>query len=109
MEILPPELIPTAVAAVIVLLPPLGQGKKGPLGALLHHVVEAIGAAVGQAGDKGVLSGEGGQNVLRVIISSDLPGHVHGELVGQTHHRQKFPLAGRQGVDQGGREHGIDV
>ena len=57
----------------------------------------------------GILAGEGGQNVLRVIISGDLPGHVHGELVGQTHHRQKFPLAGRQGVDQGGREHGIDV
>ena len=45
-EILPPGLVPPAIAAVIVGLPALGQGEKGTLGALLHHMVEAIGSAV---------------------------------------------------------------
>ena len=108
-EILPPGLVPPAIAAVIVGLPALGQGEKGTLGALLHHMVEAIGAAVGQVGDESVLPGEGGQDLLCVLVPGDFSGHIHGELISQAHHRQEFPLAGGQGVDHGGGEHGINV
>ena len=72
-------------------------------------MVEAIGAAVGQVGDESVLPGEGGQDLLCVLVPGDFSGHIHGELISQAHHRQEFPLAGGQGVDHGGGEHGINV
>ena len=45
------------------------QHPEGPLRTFLHHVVEAVGHAVRQTLDKGVLRGQRGEQLLRVPAS----------------------------------------
>lgn len=109
LNVLPVLLIPRAQTLAATHLRRLGQCQKGLLGAFLHHVVKAIGHAIRQAGDKGVLSGQRGEQLIRVGIPGDKAGHLHGKLIGQTHDRQKLPLFFRQRIDHGGGEGGVDV
>jgi len=109
LNVLPVLLIPRAQTLAAAHLHRLGQCQKGLLGAFFHHVVKAIGHAIRQAGDKGVLSGQRGEQLIRVGIPGDKAGHLHGKLIGQTHDRQKLPLFFRQRIDHGGGEGGVDV
>ena len=109
LNVLPVLLIPRAQTLATARLHRLGQCQKGMLDAFLHHVVKAIGHAIRQAGDKGVLSGQRGEQLIRVGIPGDKAGHLHGKLIGQTHDRQKLPLFFRQRIDHGGGEGGVDV
>ena len=101
--------IPAAIPLPDLRLPGGGQLGKEPLGALFHHVVEAEAHPVRQAGDKGVLLGEGPQHLLRVGQGGDSPGHLHRELIGQPHHSEEAPSLLGQGLQHGGGEHGVDV
>ena len=101
--------IPAAIPLPDLRLPGGGQLGKEPLGALFHHVVEAEAHPVRQAGDKGVLLGEGPQHLLRVGQGGDSPGHLHRELIGQPHHSEEAPGLLGQGLQHGGGEHGVDV
>ena len=101
--------IPAAIPLPDLRLPSGGQLGKEPLGALFHHVVEAEAHPVRQAGDKGVLLGEGPQHLLRVGQGGDSPGHLHRELIGQPHHSEEAPGLLGQGLQHGGGEHLINV
>ncbi len=71
MEILPVLFIPQSEALPIesaVFQPSL---QEAALGALLHHVVEAIGRAIRQSRDKGILLGQHGENLSRIRIACD--------------------------------------
>ena len=94
--------IPAAIPLPDLRLPGGGQLGKEPLGALFHHVVEAEAHPVRQAGDKGVLLGEGPQHLLRVGQGGDSPGHLHRELIGQPHHSEEAPGLLGQGLQHGG-------
>ena len=109
MEILPVLLIPQAEALPIELLRFRRHRKKAALGALLHHVVEAIGHAVRQTRNKGVLLGQQGENLPRVRITRDMLRHFGAKFIGKPHDRQKLPLFLRQWVDHGGGKGGVDV
>ena len=108
-KILAVRLVPDAAAIQIALLRLRRQGGKRPLGAVLHHVVEAVGHAVRQPPDKGVLLRQRRQQLGGFVIFRDEAGHLGGEFVGKAHYRQKLLLLRGQRVDHGGREHGIDV
>ena len=101
--------IPMAIPLPNLRLPGGGQLGKEPLSALFHHVVEAEAHPIRQAGDKGVLLGEGPQHLLRVGQGGDSPGHLHRELIGQPHHGEEAPGLLGQGLQHGGGEHGVDV
>ena len=109
MEILPVLLMPQAEALPIEPLRFGIQPEKTPLGARLHHVVKAIGHAVRQPRDKGVLLGQQGEDLPRVRVTGDTLGHLNGKFIGQSHDRQKLPLLFRQRIDHGGGEGGVDV
>ena len=83
--------------------------QKAALCALLHHVVEAIGRAVRQARDKGVLRSQHGENLPSVRVACDTLRHFDGKFIGKSHDRQKLPLFFRQRIDHGGGKGGIDV
>ena len=83
--------------------------QEAALGALLHHVVEAIGRAVRQSRDKGILLGQQGENLPRIRIACDILRHFDGKFVGKPHDRQKLPLLFRQRIDHGGGKGGVDV
>ena len=100
--------VPVAVPGLIRRLLLRGQGVEVPLGAGLHHVVEPVPPA-GQSGDKGVFGRQVGQNLRRVRLLRNKPGHLPGELVRQAHHRQELLPPGRQRPQHGGGEHIIDV
>ena len=102
-------LVPPSVAAQAGRLRLRRQGAERAAGALLHHVVEAVRLAVRQARHEGVLLRQRRQLARRVPVSRDGAGHLHGEFVRKAHHRQKLPAAGRQRLDHGGGEHGVDV
>ena len=108
-EILPVLLIPEAKAFPIEPLRLLRHRQEAALGARLHHVVEAIGHAIRQACDKGVLLGQHGEKLLRVRIACDSLCHFDGKLVGKSHDGEKLPLFFRQRIDHGSGEGGIDV
>ena len=102
-------LIPCAETFTAVRLFLFRQCQEGALGTLLHHVVKAIGHAVRQAGHEGVLGGQQGEQLFRVSVLGDKTSHLHSELIGKTHDRQKLPLLFRQWVDHGGSEGGVNV
>ena len=108
-QILPMPLIPRAAARLIERPLFRAQRLKAPLGALLHHVMEAIRHAVRQPLHEGVLRRQRRQYLPRVSVPGDEARHVLAELVRQSHHRQKLPLPLRQRIDHGRRERGIDV
>ena len=108
-EILPVLLIPQAEALPIELLRFSLHRQKAALGALLHHVVEAIGHTVRQARDKGVLRSQHGENLLSVRVACDTLRHFGAKFIGKPHDRQKLPLFFRQRIDHGGGKGGIDV
>ena len=108
-EVLAAALVPRAVPFPVGGLLCSIQHQKGALRALLHHVVKAVGHAVRQAFDEGVLLRQSGEQRFRAGVLRDEAGHLHGELVGKAHDRQKFPLPGGEGIDHGGSEHGGDV
>ena len=108
-EILPVLLIPEAKAFPIEPLRLLRHRQEAALGARLHHVVEAIGHAIRQACDKGVLLGQHGEKLLRVRIACDSLCHFDGKLVGKSHDGEKLPLLFRRRIDHGSGEGGIDV
>ena len=83
--------------------------QKTALGALLHHVVKAIGRTVRQARDKGVLLRQRRENLPRVPVACDALRHFDGEFVSKTHDCQKLPLRFRQRIDHGGGKGGVDV
>ena len=109
MEILPVLFIPETKTLPIELLRFRLHRQKTPLGALLHHVVEAIGRAVRQARDKGVLRSQHGENLPSVRVACDTLRHFDGKFIGKSHDRQKLPLFFRQRIDHGGGKGGIDV
>ena len=90
------------------LLLPVQRGK-GALRAFLHHVVKPVCNAVLQTLDKGVLLCESGQDLLCVRVTGDEARHLHGNLIGKTHDRQKLPPLFRKRVDHGRRKGRIDV
>ena len=108
-EILPVLLIPQTEALPIALLRFRRHRLKAALGTLLHHVVEAIGSAVRQARDKGVLLRQRREDLPRVPIACDILRHFDGEFIGKPHDRQKRPLLFRQRIDHGGGKGGVDV
>ena len=108
-EILPVLLIPQTEALPIALLRFRRHRLKAALGTLLHHVVEAIGSAVLQARDKGVLLRQRRENLPRVPIAYDILRHFDGEFIGKPHDCQKRPLLFRQRIDHGGGKGGVDV
>ena len=108
-EILPVLLIPQAEALPIALLRFHRHRLKAALCTLLHHVVEAIGSAVLQARDKGVLLRQRREDLPRVPIACDILRHFDGEFIGKPHDRQKRPLRFRQRIDHGGGKGGVDV
>ena len=102
-------LIPQAEALPIALLRFRRHRLKAALGALLHHVVEAIGSAVRQVRDKGVLLRQRRENLPRVPVACDALRHFDGEFIGKPHDRQKLPLRFRQRIDHGGGKGGVNV
>ena len=108
-QILLVGLIPVAVAAAVGVLFGDVQLSERPLRTGLHHVVEPEGHAVGQAGHKGVLLGQGGEGLVGLRVFGDEPCHLRGKLVGQPHDCQKLLPLGREGVDEGVEEHLINV
>ena len=71
--------------------------------------MEAIGRAVRQARDKGVLLSQHGEYLSRILIACDTLSHLHSKFVGKSHDRQKLPLFFRQRIDHGGGKSGVDV
>ncbi len=108
-EMLPMRLIPCAEALPISRLAGLRKLLECAERTFLHHVVKAIGRAVRQTLDKGVLSGQRIQQRFRAVVLHDEPGHFHGELVGKPHNGQKLPLLFREGVDHGGGKDGGNI
>ena len=108
-EILPVLLIPQAEALPTEPLRFRRHRQKAALGTLLHHVVEAIGSAVLQARDKGVLLRQRREDLPRVPIACDILRHFDGKFIGKPHDRQKRPLLFRQRIDHGGGKGGVDV
>ena len=108
-KILPSPLVPCAVALPAAPLRLRVQRPEGALRTFLHHVVEAVGHAVRQTLDKGVLRGQHGEQLLRVGVPGDKARHFRGKFVGKTHHREKFLLPLRQRLDHGGGEHGENI
>ena len=102
-------LIPQTEALPIALLRFRRHRLKAALGTLLHHVVEAIGSAVRQARDKGVLLRQCREDLPRVPIACDILRHFDGKFIGKPHDRQKLPLRFRQRIDHGGGKGGVDV
>ena len=102
-------LIPCAETFTAVRLLLFRQCQEGALGTLLHHVMKAIGHAIRQAGYKGVLGGQHRQQFFCISVPGDKMSHLHSELIGKTHYRQKLPLLFRQRVDHGGSEGGVNV
>ena len=108
-QILPVRGVPRAVAAVIRAARLFRQRGERLLGADLHHVVEAVAHAVRQAGDKGILLREHGQEAIGVRVAGDKARHRRGELIRQPHDGQKRLLPGRERLDHGGGKHGVNV
>ncbi len=108
-KILPMVFIPHAEALAVNALPLGRHLRKRALRAFLQHVVKAVGRAVRQALDKGVLSGEGGEQRLRAVVIRDGPRHLDGEFVGETHDREKFLLPLGEWVDHRGGEDGENI
>ena len=108
-QIVPVRFIPAAVAVAVSGLRGGRERDEGVLGALFHHVVEAVGAAVWQALDKGVLPGQRSKQRFGAVVFRDELRHLHGEFVGKAHNGQKFALRLRQRVDHRGGEHRVDV
>ena len=103
------RLVPRAVVVVVKPLLFRRQPGKDPFGTVLHHMVETVGNAVRQPPHKGVLLRQHGQQTGGILVFRDGLSHLHGELIGKSHDRQKFLLSGGEGVDHGGGEHGVDI
>ena len=82
---------------------------KAPFGTFLHHVMKAIGHAIRQTRDKGVLLGQHGEDLRRIRIPCDILRHFDGKLIGKAHYRQKLPLPFRQRIDHSGGKSSVDV
>ena len=82
---------------------------KAPFCTFLHHVMEAIGHAIRQTRDEGVLLGQHGKDLRRVRIPCDTLRHFDGKLIGKTHYRQKLPLLFRKRIDHSGGKSGVDI
>ena len=108
-EILPLCLIPRPVPLPAGVPHFRCQPGKQPLGALLEHVMEPEGPSVRQTGHKGVLFGEGQQDLLCLRHPGHHLRHFHRELIRQPHHGKELPLLGRQVFQHRRREHGVDV
>ena len=109
MQVLPVLLVPRAEAAAAVVPALLRQGKEHAERALLHHMMKAVGHAVRQAPDEGVLSGQRGEKLCGVPGLHDILRHFDGKLVGEPHHREKLALLFGERVDHGGGKDGGDV
>ena len=109
LQVLPALLVPRAVAVVGSALRFRTQTGKHAPGAGFHHVVEAISAAVRQAGDKGVLLGQAREHCFHVVPPRDAARHFGGEFVRKAHHGEEFLLVLRKRIDQRGGKHLIDV
>lgn len=82
---------------------------KAPFGTFLHHVMKAIGHAIRQTRDKGVLLGQHGEDLRRIRIPCDILRHFDGKLIGKAHYRQKLPLPFRQRINHSGGKSSVDV
>ena len=109
MEILLFCLIPRPVPFPAGILLFRRQPGKQPHGTLLEHVMEPEGLSVRQSGHKGVLLGQGQQEVLCVRHFGHDPCHFHRELIRKPHYGKELPLLGRQVFQHRRREHGVDI
>ena len=89
LEILAAFLVPLAVPAAAALLRFRRQRPEGPLGTLLHHVMESVGRAVRQPRHEGVSCRQVRDLRRRVRIFGDGLRHLLCELVRQPQHGQK--------------------
>lgn len=79
------RLVPCTAAVAVDRLHGGVERQERALGALFHHVVEAVGPAVRQALDEGVLLCQRREEFFRVFVSRDKFCHFHGEFVGKPH------------------------
>ena len=108
-QIFPLPLIPGPVTAADEALFFRGIFPEAPAQALLHHVVQAVVLAVGQAAEKGVALRERPHQLPALRQTCDKGRLLGSELIGQAHTIQKIhPLLG-QWVQHGLVEHLVDV
>ena len=108
-EILQLCLIPRPVPLPAGILLLWCQPGKQPLGTLLEHVMEPEGLSVRQTGHKGVLLGQGPQDLRCVRHFSHGLCHFHSEFIRKPYHGKEFLHFGRQVFQHRRREHGINV
>ena len=108
-QVLPVLLVPRAEAAAAVVPALLRQGEEHAERALLHHMMKAVGHAVREAPDEGVLSGQRGEKLCGVPDLHDILRHFDGKLVGEAHHREELALLFGERVDHGGGKDRGDV